>query len=174
MPSRPEITGADRRSQITGRAPPYAGLERTQRLQGATGRPLERHDVIVSPTIAVYRSPDIWMDRNRLYKVVIDHHEVGELWPGQACRSTCRRVNNASSWRLTSWAQTNWFLLPKLLMLWAWPAPAEGRWWRSSIRSSAERLTWICMSRHLRSRPHGRQRNRGPLRPATSGRRVAH
>jgi hypothetical protein len=23
------------------------------------------------------------MDRNRLYKVVIDQHEKGELWPGQ-------------------------------------------------------------------------------------------
>jgi hypothetical protein len=37
----------------------------------------------VSPTIAVYRSPDIRVDRNRLYKVVIDGQEVGELWPGK-------------------------------------------------------------------------------------------
>lgn len=43
----------------------------------------KRHDVTVSPTIAVYRSPDIRVDRNRLYKVVIDDQEVGELWPGQ-------------------------------------------------------------------------------------------
>ena len=37
----------------------------------------------MSPTLSVYRSPDIWMDRNRLYKVVIDGQQVGELWPGQ-------------------------------------------------------------------------------------------
>ena len=37
----------------------------------------------MSPTLTVYRSPDIWMDRNRLYKVVIDDKQVGELWPGQ-------------------------------------------------------------------------------------------
>ena len=37
----------------------------------------------MSSTIAVYRSPDIKVDRNRLYKVVIDDQEVGELWPGQ-------------------------------------------------------------------------------------------
>jgi len=36
----------------------------------------------MSPTVAVYRSPDIWVDRNRLYKVAIDDREVGELWPG--------------------------------------------------------------------------------------------
>lgn len=53
---------------------------------GTTGLPartLKRHDVTVSSTIAVYRSPDIKVDRNRLYKVVIDDQEVGELWPGQ-------------------------------------------------------------------------------------------
>jgi hypothetical protein len=37
----------------------------------------------VSPTIAIYRSPDIWMDRNRVYKVLIDDQERGEIWPGQ-------------------------------------------------------------------------------------------
>ncbi len=37
----------------------------------------------MSPTIAVYRSRDIWMDRNRVYKVLIDDHEEGELWPWQ-------------------------------------------------------------------------------------------
>jgi hypothetical protein len=37
----------------------------------------------VSPTLTVYRSPDIWMDRNRLYRAVIDDQQVGELWPGQ-------------------------------------------------------------------------------------------
>jgi len=53
---------------------------------GTSGVPTgtwKRHDVIVSPTIAVYRSPDIRVDRNRLYKVVIDDQEVGELLPGQ-------------------------------------------------------------------------------------------
>ena len=37
----------------------------------------------MSPTIAIYSSPDIGIDRNRVYKVVIDDHEVGEIWPGQ-------------------------------------------------------------------------------------------
>ena len=37
----------------------------------------------MSPTIAVYCSPDIRVDRNRLYKVVIDDHDAGDLWPGQ-------------------------------------------------------------------------------------------
>lgn len=50
---------------------------------GIPAGPRKRHDVTVSQTIAVYRSPDIGMDRNRLYKVVIDEHEKGELWPGQ-------------------------------------------------------------------------------------------
>ena len=42
-----------------------------------------RHDVFVSTTVTVYRSPDIWVDRNRLYNVFVDDREVGELWPGQ-------------------------------------------------------------------------------------------
>ena len=37
----------------------------------------------MSSTIAIYRSPDILVDRNRLYKVLVDGKEVGELWPGQ-------------------------------------------------------------------------------------------
>jgi len=37
----------------------------------------------MSATIAVYRSPDIGMDRNRRYKVLIDGQEVGTPWPGQ-------------------------------------------------------------------------------------------
>jgi len=37
----------------------------------------------MSPTISVYRSPDISMDRNRLYKVLFDGGDVGEAWPGQ-------------------------------------------------------------------------------------------
>jgi hypothetical protein len=37
----------------------------------------------VSATIAVHRSPDIWMDRNHLYKVAIDGHDQGEIWPSQ-------------------------------------------------------------------------------------------
>jgi hypothetical protein len=49
----------------------------------ATRRHQRRHDVGVSPTIVVYRRPDIGVDRNRVYKVVIDDHEVGEIWPGQ-------------------------------------------------------------------------------------------
>jgi hypothetical protein len=36
-----------------------------------------------SAQISVYRSPDIWMDRNRVYKVMIDGKVVGELWPSQ-------------------------------------------------------------------------------------------
>jgi hypothetical protein len=34
-------------------------------------------------TIAVYRSNDIWMDRNRVYKVVVDGETSGEIWPNQ-------------------------------------------------------------------------------------------
>lgn len=35
------------------------------------------------PSVAVFRPSDISMDRNRLYKIVIDGVTVGELWPGQ-------------------------------------------------------------------------------------------
>ena len=31
--------------------------------------------------VKIFRSPDIWMDRNRVYKVIIDSKAVGELWP---------------------------------------------------------------------------------------------
>jgi len=34
-------------------------------------------------TIAVFRGNDIWMDRNRVYKISIDGNTVGELWPNQ-------------------------------------------------------------------------------------------
>ena len=90
-PAKPSITGKER--CLIGRS----DWVRNRRLrQGFTCRPLpancttglpartrKRHDVTVSSTIAVYRSPDIKVDRNRLYRVVIDDQEVGELWPGQ-------------------------------------------------------------------------------------------
>jgi hypothetical protein len=37
----------------------------------------------MTSTIAVFRSNDIWMDRNRVYKVWIDGQTTGELWPNQ-------------------------------------------------------------------------------------------
>jgi hypothetical protein len=61
-------------------------IRRVSSREGTIGLAHQRgsgHDVIVSPTITVYRSPDIWVDRNRLYKVIIDDQEMGELWPGQ-------------------------------------------------------------------------------------------
>ena len=39
-----------------------------------------------SAAIRVYRAPDIWMDRNRLYKVIVDGAIVGEVWPGKSER----------------------------------------------------------------------------------------
>jgi hypothetical protein len=33
--------------------------------------------------LSVYRSPDIAMDRNRLYKIYVDGKPKGEVWPGQ-------------------------------------------------------------------------------------------
>lgn len=37
-----------------------------------------------SARIRVFRAADIWMDRNRVYKVIIDDLVVGELWPAQS------------------------------------------------------------------------------------------
>lgn len=37
--------------------------------------------MVNSAGVRIFRSPDIWMDRNRLYKVVVDGKTVGELWP---------------------------------------------------------------------------------------------
>jgi hypothetical protein len=34
--------------------------------------------------VKVYRAPDIWVDRNRRYKAVVDDLVVDELWPGQS------------------------------------------------------------------------------------------
>ncbi len=39
-----------------------------------------------SSSIRLYRAADIWMDRNRLYKVVIDGSIACELWPNQNIR----------------------------------------------------------------------------------------
>jgi hypothetical protein len=36
-----------------------------------------------STGMRVFRFPDIWMDRNRLYKVVVDGRTEGDLWPEQ-------------------------------------------------------------------------------------------
>lgn len=35
----------------------------------------------ISATVKLKRFPDVWMDRNRLYRVLIDDTQVGELWP---------------------------------------------------------------------------------------------
>ena len=34
-------------------------------------------------SITVYRSDDVWMDRNRVYKIILDDRVVGELGPNQ-------------------------------------------------------------------------------------------
>jgi len=37
--------------------------------------------MVYSAGVRIFRSPDIWMDRNRRYKVIVDGSAVGELWP---------------------------------------------------------------------------------------------
>jgi hypothetical protein len=34
--------------------------------------------------ISIFRSNDVWMDRNRVYKVLIDGEVSGELWPDKS------------------------------------------------------------------------------------------
>jgi hypothetical protein len=36
-----------------------------------------------STGVRIFRFPDIWIDRNRLYKVVVDGRTEGDLWPEQ-------------------------------------------------------------------------------------------
>jgi hypothetical protein len=38
-----------------------------------------------SATISITRFNDIWMDRNRQYKIVIDGETMGEMWPEKTC-----------------------------------------------------------------------------------------
>ncbi len=45
-----------------------------------------RHNLTVSPTIAVYRNPYIWTDYAASYKVIIDGDEAGRIWRGQRLR----------------------------------------------------------------------------------------
>jgi hypothetical protein len=35
------------------------------------------------PQVTVWRTPDRWIDRNRIYRLVLDDQVVGEMWPGK-------------------------------------------------------------------------------------------
>ena len=100
----------------------------------------------MSSTIAVYRSPDIKVDRNRLYKVVIDNQEVGELWPGQRLSFNVPSGERRVLVKIDLMRSNELALAPQPGDVVNSPAPAKGRWLPSSTRSFAGRPTSIYTS----------------------------